>query len=102
MDEWGRTDLSYQERIAQLDGSVSGGSNGSYLLNASDVYDNNAVNELVVGGGGRDWFFASAQDILRHERHTDVVTWLGTPPLAQIAAPEDSVEATAAEADWDQ
>ncbi len=30
--EWSRTDLTYQQRIAYLNGSVSGGLNGSYFL----------------------------------------------------------------------
>jgi hypothetical protein len=67
MAEWGRTDLGYLDRLNHLTGSVSGGQNGSYFLNAATVHDDAAVDQLF-GEKGQDWFFArtsgSLQDVL--------------------------------------
>jgi hypothetical protein len=57
MAEWNRTDVSYAKRVAQLNGSQAGGMNGSYLLNSTTVFDDNAVDSMY-GGTGLDWFFA--------------------------------------------
>jgi Ca2+-binding RTX toxin-like protein len=57
MAEWGRTDVSYATRVGQLNGSLSGGLNGSYLLNSTTVSDDIAIDALY-GGAGLDWFFA--------------------------------------------
>lgn len=73
MAEWGRTDLSFNERIAQIDGSSSGGLNGSYVLNATTVHDDGASN-VLVGRSGRDWFFAGAKDTLIGKHRHDTVT----------------------------
>ncbi|MGH7192337.1 MAG: calcium-binding protein, partial [Candidatus Saccharimonadales bacterium] len=47
MAEWGRTDISYQQRIADLDGAAAGG------LNATTVQDDGASDQFV-GGRGQD------------------------------------------------
>ncbi|MGH7137399.1 MAG: hypothetical protein ACREHD_16770, partial [Pirellulales bacterium] len=73
MAEWGRTDISYRQRIADLEGTASGGLNGPYLLNATTVHDDGASDELV-GGGGRDWYFASADDVVIYKNHHEVDT----------------------------
>jgi uncharacterized delta-60 repeat protein len=77
ISEWGRTDLSYQQRIDHLLGSASGGRNGSTYLNAQTVHDDGAVDQLF-GQGGSDWFFArtsgSLQDSVNDRRHGEVVT----------------------------
>jgi uncharacterized delta-60 repeat protein len=71
--EWGRTDLAYQDRINHLDGTVAGGLNGSYLLNAQTAHDDGAKDQLD-GGGGIDWFFAGASDGLGGRKRGEVVT----------------------------
>lgn len=61
MAEWGRTDLSYQQREADLSGAASGGLNGSYVLNGSTVYDDGVV-DVLAGGHGHNWYFAGIGD----------------------------------------
>jgi hypothetical protein len=56
MKEWGRTDADYLTRIHHLNGTASGGLNGSYFLNTQTVHDDAAVDTLF-GDGGSDWFF---------------------------------------------
>jgi Ca2+-binding RTX toxin-like protein len=56
MREWGRTDVDYNTRLKHLQGSLSGGLNGSYRLTKSTVHDNNTIDNLY-GGAGLDWFF---------------------------------------------
>jgi Ca2+-binding RTX toxin-like protein len=77
ISEWGRTDLSYQQRIDHLLGSASGGLNGSTYLNAKTVHDDSAVDQLF-GQGGSDWFFArtsgSLQDSVHDRKHGEVIT----------------------------
>lgn len=75
MAEWGRTDISYQQRIADLDGAASGGLNGQYLLNATTVHDDGASDQLA-GGGGQDWYIASADDVVSGKKHNEVVTMI--------------------------
>jgi ELWxxDGT repeat protein len=57
MAEWGRTDVGAATRVGQLNGSLSGGLNGSYLLNSAAVFDDSAT-DVLTGGAGVDWFFA--------------------------------------------
>jgi sugar lactone lactonase YvrE len=57
MAEWGRTDADYTTRINHLNGTLSGGLNGSYVLTASTVHDDGA-SDTLIGGVGMDWFFA--------------------------------------------
>jgi Ca2+-binding RTX toxin-like protein len=57
MAEWGRTDADYSTRINHLNGTLSGGLNGSFLLTASTVHDDTA-SDTLYGEGGADWFFA--------------------------------------------
>ena len=61
MNEWTRTDVDYATRIAQLNGSQSGGTNGAFLLNATTVHDDGAANTLF-GGLDLDWFFVGLND----------------------------------------
>jgi eukaryotic-like serine/threonine-protein kinase len=56
MAEWGRTDVDYATRVAHLSGSL-GGLNGSYLLNATTVFDD-GTTDVLYGGTGLDWFIA--------------------------------------------
>jgi hypothetical protein len=65
LSEWGRTDESYLQRVANLSGStVNGvapngqGMNGSDFLNATTVQDD-GTGDLLEGGPGLDWFLAN-------------------------------------------
>jgi hypothetical protein len=77
MAEWGRTDADYNTRVAHLQGTQSAGLNGSYLLNASTVFDNGVV-DLLDGGAGMDWFLVGTsgknKDMIKNERSGEVVT----------------------------
>jgi titin len=62
LDEWSRTDLSYQERVMHL--RSGGGLNGAITLNtdpsqgAMTVFDDSAA-DVLTGSAGIDWFFAN-------------------------------------------
>jgi hypothetical protein len=71
--EWSRTDIDYSTRFAHLNGSMSGGLNGSYLLNASTVHGNGLADNLY-GGPGMDWFFAGMMDVIFNKTNGEVVT----------------------------
>jgi len=60
MKEWGRTDADYTTRVKHLNGTLSGGLNGSYRLTTTTVHDDNAVDSLY-GGAGLDWFFVGGK-----------------------------------------
>jgi Ca2+-binding RTX toxin-like protein len=72
MNEWTRTDVDFATRVAQLNGSQSGGTNGPYLLNATTVHDDGAANTLF-GGQDLDWFFVGVND-KAHKHNGDFVT----------------------------
>jgi hypothetical protein len=57
MVEWNRTDVDYATRIAHLNGTLTGGLNGSYFLNTTTVFDDGAP-DMLYGGAGLDWFIA--------------------------------------------
>lgn len=77
MAEWGRTDLTYQQRINQLTGAAGGGLNGSYDLNDTTVHDDAAIDQLQ-GNGGTDWWFARVSganaDVILHKQKAEIVT----------------------------
>jgi Ca2+-binding RTX toxin-like protein len=58
MAEWTRTDLSFEQRLADLNSNAppSRALNGPYALNKKTVFDDGSANTLT-GGGGLDWFF---------------------------------------------
>jgi RTX calcium-binding nonapeptide repeat (4 copies) len=56
--EWSRTDLSYQDRVNHLNGSVAGGLNGPYVLNDTTVSDDGVV-DAIVAGAGQNWLLPS-------------------------------------------
>jgi hypothetical protein len=70
--EWSSSD-DYATRIARLMGTMSGGLNGSYLLNASTVHDNGQADTLV-GGAGLDWFLAGMADVIRNRTSGETTT----------------------------
>jgi Ca2+-binding RTX toxin-like protein len=61
MNEWTRTDETYQQRVNNITGATSGGVNGSYFLNSSTVHDDHTADKLQ-GGAGLDLFFLSLLD----------------------------------------
>jgi hypothetical protein len=60
MKEWGRTDANYSTRVKHLNGSLSGGLNGSYRLTKTTVLDDSATDYLY-GDAGLDWFVVSGK-----------------------------------------
>ncbi len=54
MAEWDSSS-SYTTRIAKL--RYGGGLNGSYVLNSTTVFNDNAI-DVLYGGAGLDWFLA--------------------------------------------
>jgi hypothetical protein len=56
--EWSRTDLSYQDRVNHLNGSVAGGFNGPYVLNNTTVFDD-GVMDAIFAGAGQNWVLNS-------------------------------------------
>ena len=71
--EWSRTDIDYSTRIARLNGSMSGGLNGSNFLNAGTAHSNGLADNLY-GGSGLDWDFAGMMDVLFNKATGEVVT----------------------------
>ncbi len=55
MAEWGRTDVTYQERMDHLLGFAANGLNGTFELQPAAILDDAAVDTLY-GEAGRDWF----------------------------------------------
>jgi len=69
MAEWARTDIGYSTRVSHIrDG---GGINGSYRLNSSTCFRDNAI-DLLYGESGRDWFLATSRDL---DHALDRVLW---------------------------
>jgi probable HAF family extracellular repeat protein len=75
MAEWGRTDADYLTRVHHLDGSLSGGLNGFFFLNATTVHDNGQVDTLFgAPSPSLEWFFAGIADVLKKNRAGEVIT----------------------------
>jgi Calx-beta domain/PKD domain/RTX calcium-binding nonapeptide repeat (4 copies) len=55
--EWGRTDIPLGMKVDHIRGYLPGGQNGSYILDASTILEDQAVDDLW-GGAGTDWFFS--------------------------------------------
>jgi Ca2+-binding RTX toxin-like protein len=70
--EWASAD-SYKTRVEHLFGTLGGGLNGSYHLNADTVHDDGA-RDVLWGGDGRDWFLVSPKDKVKDRRHNETVT----------------------------
>jgi hypothetical protein len=62
MNEWKRTDATYQERIDHLRGAAPGGANGRFALTGKTVHDDHASDSLT-GGAGLDWFWANVAEV---------------------------------------
>ena len=75
MSEWSRIDLGYVERVNNL--QLGGGLNGAYVLSNDTVADPTAGlghNDDLSGELGRDWFVASAGDVMDRQVTTEVLT----------------------------
>jgi phospholipase C len=55
--EWSRTDETYAQKVAHLDGGATGGKNGPYILDETTVHHDGGPDDLT-GGAGKNWFFA--------------------------------------------
>ncbi|MFI4860309.1 MAG: PKD domain-containing protein [Phycisphaerales bacterium JB063] len=71
MAEWTRTDLGYNARVANLTNGT--GLNGSTVLNASTILDDDRM-DLLLGLAGRDWFLANDSQDLTDERRNEMLT----------------------------
>jgi Ca2+-binding RTX toxin-like protein len=56
-NEWGRTDIPLNMKVDHLRGYLSGGQNGSYILDASTIMEDQAIDDLW-GNSGTDWFLS--------------------------------------------
>jgi Ca2+-binding RTX toxin-like protein len=72
LKEWTRQDANYATRVGQLTGTLSGGLNGSYFLNASTVIDD-VTPDTLDGGGGKDLFYEGTGDHITDLQHGEVV-----------------------------
>lgn len=79
MSEWSPIDANYTTRISHLNGTATGGRNGSYLLNANTVHDD-GVADTLYGQSGMDWFLTSgtgaSADVVNDKAATEMVTTL--------------------------
>lgn len=56
--EWNRPDASYSDRIGHLSGSLGGGLNGPYFLNAGTIINDGIADTLEGSAGDLDWFLS--------------------------------------------
>lgn len=65
LQEW-RQSRGYDARVTNLRGQDPGDdrANGNHFLSAENTVDDDAHRDLLSGGSGRDWFFASLSDVL--------------------------------------
>ena len=63
MAEWTRTDMVFILRVLHLNGTLSGGLNGIFVLNATTAEDDNVVDTLF-GDASQDWFLSGNNDIV--------------------------------------
>jgi Ca2+-binding RTX toxin-like protein len=73
MQEWSRTDLAYDGRVAHL--LSGGGKNGSNRLSTASVHDDGAAN-LLLGGSDLDLYFAGLADVILGQNKKDKVVKL--------------------------
>jgi Ca2+-binding RTX toxin-like protein len=76
--EWGRTNVIYATRIAQLKGTQAGGLNGATVLTAGKVRESSAGDSLFGDANASDWFFArllgADADTVNGRRPGEIVT----------------------------
>jgi RHS repeat-associated protein len=61
MEEWSRTDVSYQTRINHLQNG--GGFNDQYLFTSNSILSD-ATQDMLTGSSGSDWFLLNKEDKL--------------------------------------
>jgi hypothetical protein len=66
LQEWNRTDITYTQKVADLQTGGTGTLNGAFTLTASTVQNDGKSDELR-GGNATDLFFAA----LGHKKHAD-------------------------------
>lgn len=71
--EWSRTDAGYATRRDHLLGTLGGGLNGAYLMNAATT-DDDGVRDTLTGGSGQDWFFFGPNDLITDRKNNETVT----------------------------
>jgi Ca2+-binding RTX toxin-like protein len=72
MAEWKRTDIGYAERINHLRGSTAGGLNGSTLLTAAAIQDDNKTDQ-IFGSGSLDWFWGDVEEEIQSPLAGEVI-----------------------------
>jgi RTX calcium-binding nonapeptide repeat (4 copies) len=69
LDEWASGN-SYETRVNNI--RFGGGANGAFVLDDTTVFDDGAV-DLLVGDGGRDWFWAGINDKIKDRKSNEQV-----------------------------
>jgi hypothetical protein len=78
MAEWTRTDLSFEQRLADLISKAppARALNGPYELNNKTVFDDGST-DILTASGGLDWFFYDNKlDTLKNVKPQDQKTQL--------------------------
>jgi acrosin len=101
MAEWGRTDADYATRIAHLNGTLSGGRNGTRVLNATTVFDDGGAVDNLTGGADLDWFIVFTNDVIvdLNNGGTETVTQLDQTPSSPSMQSADLTVAMVASTD---
>jgi Ca2+-binding RTX toxin-like protein len=76
LKEWSRTDLNYTGRTNHLSGATGGGLNGTTVLNATTVFDDNKVADTLWGRGGLDWYFTGTRDTVEDKQNGEIIVKL--------------------------
>jgi Ca2+-binding RTX toxin-like protein len=69
LDEW-TSGASYEDRVAFI--RNGGGSNGASVFDDTTVLDDGLV-DILTGAGGRDWFWAGANDKIKDRAGNELV-----------------------------
>ena len=69
LDEWTSTD-SYDDRVDFI--RNGGGANGAFVFDDTTVFDD-GVADLLVGDGGRDWFWIGVKDKIQGRASNEIV-----------------------------
>jgi hypothetical protein len=71
LQEWQRTDVSYDQRIADL--RHGGGLNGGYKLLWGTTVLNDGAADTLTGNGGQDWYFQFPSDTVTDAAAGDLI-----------------------------
>jgi len=69
LDEWTSAN-SYADRVSNIRNGT--GANGAFIFDNTTVLDD-GLADILIGSGGRDWFWASANDKLKDRRGNEQV-----------------------------